>query len=529
MVGSCPKCSSKIDAVVDFSSKKGFAQKVLLSCENVSDCGWSFSTYTSKSLNADECNRYDVNIRSIVAFREIGRGLSHIETFNRVMNMPPPFSHSTYDDTIKDILPHYVAAMNDSMLNAADNVKLQATNAEDNIINEPPPQVDDIFDCVIIDNIINDVSLDGSWRRRGYASLNGFISAIERVSDKVVDIDVMTKDCRSCKHWNGKEKEPEYEKWLMTHDCLINHEGSSGSMETEGAVRIFNRSLEKNGLRYINYIGDGDSSAYKRVLVSNPYNDVPIGKLECVGHIQKRVGADLLTLVKENKGISDRCEGKLTHKVINTLQNYYGTAIRNNKNTSLPQVKIAIAAVLHHCVQKSGEDKDDRHKYCTQDNETWCKYQKSKLEGSEFKGDRINISEPIYKLIRPLWLRLSESSLLVKCLHGRTQNVNEAFNAFVWKRAPKDVFVGRNVLDISVASAVVAFNDGASGVLKIMGNIGLHIGHFNMKASLGADVLRISAVRYKSTGRVQTRRKKLHAKKKGYTKVDDKDYGAGMH
>ena len=52
---------------------------------------------------------------------------------------------------------------------------------------------DNVFDC--------DVSLDGSWQRRGYASLNGFTFAIERVSNKVVDIGIMTKDCRSCKYW----------------------------------------------------------------------------------------------------------------------------------------------------------------------------------------------------------------------------------------------------------------------------------------------------------------------------------------
>ena len=90
----------------------------------------------------------------------------------------------------------------------------------------------------------------------------------------------------------------------MTHDCHINHEGSSGPRETEGAVRIFNRSINKYGLRYINYIGD--SSTYKKVSESKPYGDQPVGKLECVGHIQKRVGASLLNLVKETKGIGGK-------------------------------------------------------------------------------------------------------------------------------------------------------------------------------------------------------------------------------
>ena len=125
-------------------------------------------------------------------------------------------------------------------------------------------------------------------------------------------------------------------------------------------------------------------------------------------------------------------------------------AIRDNKNTTLRQMKAAIAAMLQHCAKKDGEDKDDRHKYCPQDITTWCKDQKSKIDGTEFKGDRINISEPIYQLIRPLWLRLSENSLLGKCIHGRTQNVNEAFNAFVWKRTQQDIFVGKNVLDIYI-------------------------------------------------------------------------------
>ena len=136
-------------------------------------------------------------------------------------------------------------------------------------------------------------------------------------------------------------------------------------------------------------------------------------------------------------------------------------------------MKIAIVAVLHHCTQKDGVDKDERHQYCPHNDSSWCKYQNVKLL-------RKNLKE---KLIQPLWLRLSGNALLEKCLHGRTQNDNKAFNAFVWKRAPKDVFVGKNVLDIGVASAVVAFNDGAAGIINIMDKIVLHTGHFSVAAS----------------------------------------------
>ena len=46
----------------------------------------------------------------------------------------------------------------------------------------------------------------------------------------------------------------------------------ASSMESNGAVKIFQHPIEKHGIRYMNYIGDGDSSAFSKVLESNPYS-----------------------------------------------------------------------------------------------------------------------------------------------------------------------------------------------------------------------------------------------------------------
>ena len=35
-----------------------------------------------------------------------------------------------------------------------------------------------------------------------------------------------------------------------------NHVGSAGSMETDGAIKIFQRSVERHGVRYASYYGD---------------------------------------------------------------------------------------------------------------------------------------------------------------------------------------------------------------------------------------------------------------------------------
>ncbi|GFV47811.1 uncharacterized protein TNCV_4900661 [Trichonephila clavipes] len=47
------------------------------------------------------------------------------------------------------------------------------------------------------------VSVDGTWQRRGYSSLNGCVSVISIDSGKVLDVEFMSKVCRLC---NSKTK-----------------------------------------------------------------------------------------------------------------------------------------------------------------------------------------------------------------------------------------------------------------------------------------------------------------------------------
>lgn len=61
-------------------------------------------------------------------------------------------------------------------------------------------------------------------------------------------------------------------------------------MEPVGTLRIWQRSVSKLGLRYTAVISDGDSKSFAVVLDAKPYNDTPIIKHECVGHVQKQVG-----------------------------------------------------------------------------------------------------------------------------------------------------------------------------------------------------------------------------------------------
>jgi len=70
-------------------------------------------------------------------------------------------------------------------------------------------------------------------------------------------------------------------------------------MEVGAIVEMFKRSMEKLSVMYKFYIGDGDSKTFTGVKNAKPYGDnVQIYKKECVGHVQKRMGTRLRSLVK---------------------------------------------------------------------------------------------------------------------------------------------------------------------------------------------------------------------------------------
>ena len=119
-------------------------------------------------------------------------------------------------------------------------------------------------------------------------------------------------------------------------------------------------------------MGDGDTNTFSKLCSAKPYGDKTVNKLECVGHVQKRVGTHLRNLKKNMKGpLADGKilggKGRLTDKKIDKLQDYYGIAIRDNKN-DLVSMREAIWAIYFHY---HSTDAILQHSFC---NIRWCKY-----------------------------------------------------------------------------------------------------------------------------------------------------------
>jgi len=190
-----------------------------------------------------------------------------------------------------------------------------------------------------------------------------------------LDVHVMTKYCTICKR-NPMN--------TIEHSCNKNHNGSSGSMETEGAKVIFGRSISKLGVKFDKYIGDGDSKAFTEVVKSQPYGShFTISKLECVNHVSKRITSRLNALCqrqtgfvweddrgKRRKGIKGK--GGLTNDLISKIQTYYSKSIRSNKG-NLDEMRRSCWAILEHL---SATDSNPTHNNCPKGISSWCKYQK---------------------------------------------------------------------------------------------------------------------------------------------------------
>lgn len=177
-------------------------------------------------------------------------------------------------------------------------------------------------------------AFDGTWQKRGHTSLNGVITATSFDTGEVLDYECLSKFCAGCVN---KTNVADPEKHKQT--CSANFSGSSGAMEVGGVKNLCVRSGANLRVKYTKYLGDGDSKGFEADLASKPYRCVKIEKLECVRHLQKRLGTRLRTLktsmkdVKLSDGRKLGGKGRLTDNKVDQLQRYYGLAIRRNLNS----------------------------------------------------------------------------------------------------------------------------------------------------------------------------------------------------
>ena len=477
----------------DNMKRKGCASTLRLLCEH---CGWKHSFCTSKKQGKS----YEVNRRLVYGMRTIGKGYAGARKFCAIMNMPPPPTEKAFIFNSRVIGRHVKEIAKESMKKAGQDIyafKNQCTASE------AGP-----FNC--------GVSCDGTWQKRGYSSRNGCVTVISMDTGRVLDVEALSQGCKQCERHEHLDKTSlENQTWRAEHTkCKANFRGSAPAMEPEGAERIFQRSVELHNLRYTEFYGDGDSKSFSRV--KGVYEDagIEMEKKECIGHVQKRVGTALRKLKRENPGLGGK--GKLTDSQIDKLQNYYGIAIRSNVG-DLAGMKKAIHASLMHCASTEARP---LHDHCPTGSASWCRYQQDKANGTKLYKHGPGLPLEVIVKLKPEYIRLSEDSLLEKCLHGKTQNQNESLNGMIWQRVPKEVYVGRETLELGLYDAVSHFNIGAVTVIKLFQGLNIPPGKYTEEGCKLQDQLRVDGAEYKNKASTKKRRKVIRGLKK---RKDDKN------
>ena len=82
---------------------------------------------------------------------------------------------------------------------------------------------------------------------------------------EVLDYVVKSKSCFECHAHSRWSKDSEwYKSWYMEHEnnCVINHALSAESLEKQAAMEAFLHLIHRHKLKYVTYVGDGDSSSF---------------------------------------------------------------------------------------------------------------------------------------------------------------------------------------------------------------------------------------------------------------------------
>lgn len=488
--------------VLQESTRYGLASAVELVC---SSCGHAFEGPLAEKRTP--MRFYDVNRRSAMAMRMIGRGRESLRTFCAIMDMPEPVYGRSYQA--------HCAALHEAAIEVgAKNMK---QSADELLLMRQADGLDHPSHVA--------VSTDGTWMRRGYSSLFGVQTVISYDTLKVLDVEVLSKHCNMCKVWKSKLQskaisQVEFDAWKAVHAdvCDINTHVSSPAMETVAVVKMWNRSEEVNNLQYTSYIGDGDSKGFSAVLAQKPYGDVNITKEECVGHVRKRLGKNLRDLrqrlggqkLSDGKPIGGR--GRLTEKRMESLQHYYGDAIKKHAGDVTEMSRAIWASVSH----SASTDDHPRHEYCPQGLDSWCGWQQEKAGSGKPYKHHDPLPRAVLEELKPVYHRLTDVELLQRCARSATQNVNESLNGMIWMLCPKESFCSKTTVETAVHLAVLLFNDGHAKLGDVLSTMGCSQSPSAAAFLQKFDAARDYHARRKSSDEQKSARKKRRAIKKGF-------------
>ena len=183
VISACAVCKVCLDGTLKLLQNPGgcgMAKTMVLQCSN-GDCKACTELPTSQRVVRGKARFYDVNRRSTLAMRVIGKGRAALVKFCAVMNMPGPVATKSFNTHVKAIARVSQDVAESEMKKAAKEITQKKQKKHNGVQNQ------EVLDVA--------VSCDGTWARRGFQSLYGMVSAIEvdTHTGKVLDFEVKVR------------------------------------------------------------------------------------------------------------------------------------------------------------------------------------------------------------------------------------------------------------------------------------------------------------------------------------------------
>ncbi len=526
----CSTCKEgKLTIQENFSHRQGWSSKILLFCDNPICTRPGPVITTTSPKDSITGHAPVINHSAVLGMRSIGQGHSSAKRFSAFMNLPPPLNKNSWTEQTS-LLQGVTDDIKEKQLSDA-ALRLKRTLATQGKV---PGLNGDEPDETVKDTLVDvAVTVDASWSSRGMSAPHGIVGVISAETRETLDSVTLTRSCPECTKWEGKEDTEGYLEFYENHypECPVNHTGSSGAMEAEGSLVMYERSVDKHKLRYTTYVGDGDSKSYTKVKNAQPYGpDVTIEKKECIGHVQKRMGSRLRKVLDKYKGkpLSDgkQLSGKnrLTLARVDYMQVLYGKAIRDNIDKTAEDMSKAVMSILLHY-----SDPAD-HSLCPPGPNSHCSYQRNPATHVPVKDP---LPPAVIDVIRPVFEDLSNPKLLEGCVSSQTQNANEALHSTIWRIIPKEQPHSATEIKFGTALGIMQFNCGVETTAKaVMSASGIPYGANSSELFTQITRKRTSRVLHESQPETKERRKEHRYKKRrkldAFHKAEGPMYSGGQ-
>ena len=295
-------CKSYNNIMINEQKREGLASVFTIHCNG---CNEEFTLATSAKVKGPSGHQYwENNLAAVWGQMSTGGGHTTLQETMSVLGLPA-MTKKSFMATERRIGEWWWNHLQESMKSAGEKEKAIAISQ--NRYHQGVPAIT--------------VIVDGGWSKRShkhsYNAKSGVGIIIGKATGKILYMGVRNKYCAVCynKAYDGNPPQ---------HTCFLNWNGSSSAMEADIILDGFRNCEEQHGVRYIEFIGDGDSSVYPTLISNIPWG-YAIKKLECANHAVKCYRSALENLVHNNPAYKGK--GKLTESMRKKLTKAARSAI----------------------------------------------------------------------------------------------------------------------------------------------------------------------------------------------------------